>query len=85
MFQRQSSKMRMLLVSLVTQTFVHWLYVATLSFDIGINASIAFPHGQILVQDDVGGLEVEDPNRPGSFIVRWPALTLILTTDTITL
>ena len=25
---------------------------------------------QILMQDDVGSLEVEDPNQPGSFIVR---------------
>jgi hypothetical protein len=62
--------MRMLLVSPVTQTFVPWRYVSPLSFDLGINASIAFPHDQILMQEDVGGLEVEDLNRPGSFIVR---------------
>jgi hypothetical protein len=42
----------------------------TAFLDLGINASIAFPHDQILMQDDVGGLEVEDLNRPGSFIVR---------------
>ena len=30
------------------------------------------------MQDNVGGLEVEDPNRPGSFIVREPALILII-------
>lgn len=33
---------------------------------------------QILMQDDIGGLEVEDPNHPGIFIVRfrvvsWPS------------
>ena len=25
------------------------------------------------MEDDMGGLEVEDPNQPGSFIVRFPA------------
>ena len=30
------------------------------------------------MQDDVGGLEVEDPNQPGSFIVSQTALKLTL-------
>jgi hypothetical protein len=32
---------------------------------------IYFGASQILMQDDVGGLEVEDPNQPGGFIVRF--------------